>query len=902
MRFTPGLVALLVLAANIALAHQKLTGELRVEVKDPSGNAVETSLKLETLLTGSIRQVQTDAQGRYTFANLAFGRYRLEVSKEGFASQSFLVEVQSTDPVLRTVTLALGAIALQINVVSTTPLPGSELDSRDIPAPTQVATAREIDESGALELSDFLNRRFGGVNVNEIQGNPFQPDVNYRGYTASPLLGTPQGLSVFMDGVRLNQPFGDVVSWDLIPRIAISEVTLVPGSNPLFGLNALGGSISIQTKDGRTQHGTSIELSGGSFGRVVAELEHGGSNSSGLNWYLGSTLFFENGWREDSPSNVRLFFGKLGWQGAKTTLGMAVSYANNQLNGNALQEQRFFDRDYASVYTKPDVTRNRSPLVNLTARRAITNSLSVSGNAYYRYISTNTFNGDINEESLDQALYQPNAAERAALAAAGYTGFPTSGENASNTPFPFWRCIAQVLLRDEPVEKCNGLLNRSDSRQHNYGLNGQLTWWTLPGGHRNQLIAGAAFDASRAAFRQSTELGYINPDRTITGLNAYADGITGGEVDGEPFDTRVALLSRTHTSSVFAIDTLSLGKGLILAMSGRYNRTIVENTDEIRPGGGPGSLDGVHTFQRLNPSVGVTMHLSHGVNAYGNYSEGSRAPTSIELGCADPATPCRLPNALAGDPPLKQVVTRTFEAGVRAGLEERWNWNAGWFRADNHQDILFVTSPQSGFGYFKNFGKTRRQGMKLEINMKVQRVSFGGNYTFLDSTFQSREEVNGSSNSNNVDGRIAIERGSQIPLIPRHAFKAFSNVRASEKLSFDLGLFAFSGAYARGNENNLHEPDGRYYLGSGRSPGYAVVNFSARYAINRRIECFAQINNLFDTQYYSAAQLGVTGFTESGNFVARPLPPVQGEFPLVNATFYAPGAPIGAWGGLRITF
>src|SRR5678815_1110549 len=114
------------------------------------------------------------------------------------------------------------------------------------------------------------------------------------------------------------------------------------------------------------------------------------------------------------------------------------------------------------------------------------------------------------------------------------------------------------------------------------------------------------------------------------------------------------------------------------------------------------------------------MHPWHGLNAYGNYSEGSRAPTSIELGCADPVTPCRLPNALAGDPPLQQVVTRTFEAGVRGGIEDKWNWNAGWFRADNYQDILFVSSAQSGFGYFKNFGRTRRQGMKLEIDMKVQ--------------------------------------------------------------------------------------------------------------------------------------------------------------------------------------
>ena len=142
----------------------------------------------------------------------------------------------------------------------------------------QTATEAQIAESGALDLSDFLNRRLNGVYVNEVQGNPFQPDLNYRGYTASPLLGTPQGLSVYMDGVRLNQPFGDVVSWDLIPRVAIAEMTLVPGSNPLYGLNTLGGAVSIQTKDGLDNIAArQLELSGGSFGRGSVEFEHGGA-------------------------------------------------------------------------------------------------------------------------------------------------------------------------------------------------------------------------------------------------------------------------------------------------------------------------------------------------------------------------------------------------------------------------------------------------------------------------------------------------------------------------------------------------------------------------------------------------------------------------------------------------
>ena len=100
-----------------------------------------------------------------------------------------------------------------------------------------------------------MNNNLIGVSVNETQNNPYQPDVLFRGFTASPLLGTPQGLSVFQDGVRVNEPFGDAVNWDLIPVNAIADMILIPGSNPVFGLNTLGGSLSVTTKNGRTHKG-----------------------------------------------------------------------------------------------------------------------------------------------------------------------------------------------------------------------------------------------------------------------------------------------------------------------------------------------------------------------------------------------------------------------------------------------------------------------------------------------------------------------------------------------------------------------------------------------------------------------------------------------------------------------
>jgi outer membrane receptor protein involved in Fe transport len=340
-------------------------------------------------------------------------------------------------------------------------------------------------------------------------------------------------------------------------------------------------------------------------------------------------------------------------------------------------------------------------------------------------------------------------------------------------------------------------------------------------------------------------------------------------------------------------------------LSGRFNRTGVNNADAITPGGGAGSLDGTHTVSRFNPAAGLTIDLPRQINAFIGYSEGSRAATSIELGCADPESPCKLPNAMTGDPPLEQVVTRTVEAGVRS--MRRVRWNASYFRAQNRDDILFVMSEQTGFGYFRNFGRTRRQGLELGADTQFGVVTVGAGYTLIDATFQSAELLNGESNSTNdagsgLEGAIAVQPGARIPLIPRHMFKAFGEIRIRANASIDLGLVSASSSYARGNENNAHEPDGVYYSGPGASPGYAVVNLGARYQVTSRVALLVQINNLFDRRYSTAAQLGTNAFTDTNAFVARPFPAVNSAFPLRHGTFFAPGAPIAFWVGSRIAF
>ncbi len=801
-------------------------------------------------------------------------------------------------------------LAVTVEVVGTTPLPGDTQPADQLPAPVQTLTAQDLEQGGAVTLADALNRRLTGVFITETQGNPFQPDLNYRGYTASPLLGTPQGLSVFMDGVRLNQPFGEVVSWDLIPRAAIDTVSVVPGSNPLFGLNALGGAIAIGTKSGLTHPGTGIQITYGSNQRRTIEVEHGGRRASGFHWYGTGDLFLEDGWRQDSPSDVRQGFGKVGWQRPRHSLTLSASQAETALNGNGLQAVELLARDRQSVYTKPDETHNRATLATLVGRRQAGASTLVSGNLYYRRIRTRTYNGDINEESLDQALYQPGAAERAALAAAGYTNVPAAGASAETMPFPFLRCVGNVLLEDEPAEKCNGLINRSEAVQGSGGGSAQATWTGEAGGRVHHLTVGGAFDRSRVRFAQSTELGYLNPDRSVTGTGAFGDGETGGDVDGAPFDTRVSLTGVVSTASVYAAEQVAFGRAWHLSASARLNRTVIDNVDQITPGGGPGSLDGRHTYTRVNPAIGVTFVPQEAWSAYGAYSEGARTATSIELGCADPEQPCKLPNAMAGDPPLEQVVTRNWESGLR-GHVGNTAWRAGVFRTDNRNDIQFVVSEQSGFGYFTNIDRTRRQGLETSLDWRRARVAVNVGYTFLSATFESEEEVNGSGNSTNeealagvrgVEGAIVIKPGDHIPLVPRHLAKASVGVDLTARASVTLGLVAASASFARGNENNAHQPDGTVYLGEGTAPGYAVLNLGMRYRLPGGMQVVAQVDNLLDRDYVTAAQLGATGFTATGLFVARPLPSIGGDFPVRQTTFVAPGAPRRAWIGLNLRF
>lgn len=785
-----------------------------------------------------------------------------------------------------------------VDVVSITPLKSVGVPVEQIPAAVQTVKAKDIQKSQSLDITDYMNRNMRGVYVNEVQNNPLQPDLNYRGFTASPLLGTPQGLSVYMDGVRMNQAFGDIVSWDLIPRIAIQGMQMMPGSNPLFGLNTLGGALSIQTKDGRTAPGGAVQATMGSYGRKVGEFEYGGVKDN-IDYYVAGSFFDENGWRDKSESDYQQLFGKLGWHGEKTDLKLTYAFANTDLNGNGLVPESFARRDYNSVYTYPDNTKNKSHFANLEWSHFFTDNVQLTGNTYFRNIKSRTYNGDINDEALPEFV-----------GGQGQRVLPTSF--AANSPYTLagnqLACQQQLVPGGEPGEKCTGIINRTRSETDNAGIFGQIFVSNTLFDKDNKFIVGGGVDHSRIKFKQTAEYGSLDANRGIVGSGFYADASTLGNLDGELDDRSAKLKSNVTTWSIFGTDTLALMDNLHLTMSGRYNYTRIRNKDgqthyELNAAGTAlsnninedASLDGKHNFHRFNPAIGLTYSPLPNLNTYIGYNEGSRAPTSIELSCANPDAPCSLPNSFAGDPPLKQVVSKTWEAGLR-GNNSGVFWSAGLFHTRNQDDILFVAANASQ-GYFQNFGQTLRQGFEGSIATSFDSLNVGANYTFLDATYQSAQTLVGNTNSSqDANHEISIKSGDRIPLIPRNILKIFADYRINDQFTVGINSLSVSGTNIRGNDNGDQKAGGSY-RGDGEVAGYTVFNATTTYRIKPEWVMFARVNNIFDKEYATAGQLGQNPFNNSGtlNLASR-------RTTSVGEDFIAPGAPRTAWVGVRYEF
>jgi len=751
----------------------------------------------------------------------------------------------------------------KVEVINTTPLAGVGLPLEQIPSNVQVVNGEALLEQRSLNIADYMNNNLLGVSVNETQNNPFQPDILFRGFTASPLLGSPQGLSVFQDGVRVNEPFGDAVNWDLIPVNAIAGINLMPGSNPVFGLNTLGGALSIVTKNGRTHQGGAVETSFGSWGRQNTAAEFGGVSADGsVDYFISGNYFDEDGWRDYSPTEVKQLFGKVGWQNATSRLELSYTGADNNMIGNGLiQEElmRQFGRE--TVNTRPDQTKNTMSFLNLNGSHWFNDDVQLTANTYYRQSKRKTLNGDVNDDF--------------------------------DYPNPDWdtACQNAVDVDDDNLASlnCSGALNRSTTKQNGYGFNAQLAFNQPFMQKQNQFIVGFGYDHSRIKFNQSTEFGNINATRGVDGLGLESD------------EAAVELRGRTNTWGLFATDTLSLNDFWHLTLSGRYNHIKVENRDKLIPDvTDPETLSGNHSFSRFNPAVGLSFTPTKDLTVYGSYNEGMRAPTSMELGCANPAVPCKLPNAMAGDPPLEKVVSKTFEFGARGNLTSNIKWSGAVYRTENHDDIQFIsTNAANAMGYFDNVGRTRRMGLDLGLNGNLGKFSWNAGYSYLKATYESDlslvNEVNSSSytdiNGNDV---IDVKKGDRLANLPDHALKIRMQYQVTPNWSVGTNINTFADVYARGNENNKHVANsGSGYQGSGKVSGYTVVNLDTRYKFGASgWQVFAKAINIFDKEYASGGLLGESWINQAGAFAGEDS----------ASKLLMPGAPRAGWFGVRYDF
>jgi iron complex outermembrane receptor protein len=713
----------------------------------------------------------------------------------------------------------------QVGIVGTTPLPGSGIALRDLPANVQVYTSRDLRRQGAASITDFLGQNGGGVGLNAAQGNPYQPDVIVRGFSASPLLGTPQGVSVFFDGVRINEPFGDGVNWDLIPYSAISSIQLLPGSNPTFGLNTLGGAVAVYTKSGASEYpdkpGIAASVSAGSFGRRALVLDTGGKSGS-WDWFATANDTLDRGWALHNQSRVRQFFAKIGWQDDRTDLDLSFTAANNGLEGTQTLPASFADP--RQPYTYPDTNANRLAFLSLKGSRALTDSWLLSGNAYLRRFRNRNLSSNVND---------------------AYAG-PGSAEATNDV---------------------------SSIDQMGQGAGIQLTGTDKVAGRANKLVLGLGLDLGSARFRSSSQDAQFTADRGTIGTGSFTP-----ETDAD---------SETRYVGVYVSDALSLDERWTVTAAGRFNRADIDIAD--RSGTAPG-LDGRHRYTRFNPALGLTFNPSVALTTYASYNEGMRAPTAIELTCADPNAPCKLPNSFLADPALKMVVSRTIEFGARGKLGDETSWSAALFRTDLHDDLQFISSTGVAVnsGYFQNVGTTRRQGLELGASTRLgAALAFSVRYDWIDATYRTAFSENSPANSSaDANGAIRVSRGDRIPGIARQSLKLRADLAAGEQWSAGANALLASSIRARGDENNLDV--------HGSVPGYWRLDLDTRFRSSRRLEFFGRIDNALNRRYANFAILGTNVFTGPSNSFDPANPR--------DEQFLGRGAPRGVSAGLRYLF
>jgi len=764
--------------------------------------------------------------------------------------------------------------------VTASPVMSHGVDVNKVPAHIQSVTAKELEAAQSLSLSDYMNQHMGSVFVNETQNNPLQPDVYYRGFSASPLLGLPQGLSVYLNGVRFNEPFGDTVNWDLIPSNAIDSMALMSGSNPIYGQNTLGGAIAVKTKTGFSAPKHELEIYGGSWDRHSEELSSGANNGT-FGYFFDIKNFGDSGWRDHSRTSAKQGLGTLSWRGDQGELDLTLSASDNKMIGNGLIPIQLFNESNKAIYTHPDQTINRLFFSELSGKFDLTEAIELSGNAYFRQNRNKTFNGDDSDYTECDDVDEDGEGtfnEAACVAEVGT-------ENLVMTEFDDGEPDYEGVfgLDGNPISEDvghSGTINTSQTMQRSRGGAVQAAFkHAFAEDIDNLLTVGSSYDYANINFSQDTQLATLTESRGVNGNGTYVKG------------QRVRLNTNTETYSAFLSDYLTLPYGVTLSAGGRYNHTRIDMNNQLGPSYGVDKLSGTHNFERFNPTVGFTFNAHPNATLYGSYSESSRVPTPSELTCADPEDPCKLPNGFVADPPLDQVVTKTWEGGVRGAFDFENNqgavdFNLGYFHAINHDDIQFIVEGDSTTeGYFKNIGQSRRYGVEAGSRIQYQSLfssiddwRFSANYTYLRAQYLDGYDIHDPRVEGEALGKVTVERGDRMTGMPEHMLKANLGVTLLSDWDLDINAQYSGDQRYRGDEANIMD----------RLGGYWIFNFRSKYQITDNISLFGKVNNIFGREYKTFGALADAEEVLGDNYD--------------NRRFVSPGAPREAFIGIKLSY
>ena len=736
-----------------------------------------------------------------------------------------------------------------VEVVATSPLIGSGLDRNLVPAQTNVLSRQDLEREGMPQLVRSLEREVGSVSTVSASGNPFQPTLFYRGFAASPLQGTPQGLAVYVNGMRFNQPFGDTVYWDLIPDVAIDRVNL-EGSNPVFGLNALGGSLNVRLKDGFSFQGTEAAAAGGSFGHVQGEFQFG-RRSEGVATYVAGSALHQDGWRDLQSSDIQNMVADIGWRSPQAELHFNVTAANSGLNGPGTAPVQLLAAAPGAQFTAPNWIANTYAAANLSANIDLGDTLSLQALGYYRYFRQSVINGNA-----------PNDTP-----CADGSGLLCNPDGPSTT-------VGGGLISDFLGGGQYGQLDTQSTSTHGYGGSLQLTDTGKLLGRDNNLVAGASLDIGRTQFGATSYVGGLTSgDRSFVG--------PGVVIDEPDINSPVSITADSVSWGLYLADTWRLTPRLALTASGRLNIATINLNDLAG-----GDLSGSHSFVHFNPAGGLAYEIAPWLTVYGGYAIANRTPTPAELSCAGPSNSCSLANFFVGDPDLKQVVSRTVEAGLRGSLavfeKGRLRYSLALYRSDLDDDIAFISSPVQGRAFFANVGSTRRQGLDAELRLTTDRWLAYIDYSFIDATFQNAfVEASGDNPAADLNGNITVLPGSRLPGIPAHQLKVGAYYKATDKWTLGANLVAASSVYLVGDEANLNAP----------LPPYATLDLTTTYRPLPNVEIFAWARNVTNSWYYSFGTFSPT----SSVAIA--------QAPGATATpSYSLAAPTSVFAGVRITF